>query len=376
MALTIRGEQRDHGSGEIEGKEMDMRTGLRTVLGVLVMFTLALMFVVSCGDDDSADEAVESTTSTEVAEEATTTEETTTTTEEATTTTAPTEAALTLEVVDDRMHEGAAQFTATGEAVDQGLICAAGEGELLNFVEAETGQPPPWPEDPENLLVDWEFTCADGSGQFTMQVAQPAYNDEMLAPFIASGEVIDEGETWEIISGTDSYTNLNGQGTRTWLVLVPGVGDTTETTYIGTCSTSPTVGDDEVSVSDFEGMWEATSYVVYPNDNPEASFDLVTMGAVLSVEADDSGNVTGDLEIPELIGGPMTLPFNAVFEIVDPQTLTVTFVEEIPPLLTSSTGPFTYEEDIMTITDNGALFDFEDGNGPVPATAVATLERS
>ena len=135
-------------------------------------------------------------------------------------------------------------------------------------------------------------------------------------------------------------------------------------------------GDDDVSVADFEGSWEGASYVLSANDNPEVQVDLVTMGAVLSVTADDSGNVTGDLEVPEALGGPMTLPFNAVFELVDQETLTVSFVEEIPPLLTSSTGPFTYEDDTMSITDTEALFDFQDGSGPVSATAVATLERS
>ena len=92
-------------------------------------------------------------------------------------------------------------------------------------------------------------------------------------------------------------------------------------------------GDDDVSVADFEGSWDGTSYVLSANDNPEVEVDLVAMGAVLSVEADDSGNFTGDLEVPEALGGPMILPFNAVFELVDQETLKLTFVEEIPPLL-------------------------------------------
>ena len=209
-----------------------MRTSLRTVLAVSLALTLSLFFVVACGDDDeSAEESVESTP-TEVAEEEE--DESTTTTEESTTTTAETVegAELTITTVEGVGADyGQGTFTSTGEAVDQGMVCTAGEAAFVTMTDG-AGEPPPWDPPPVDLLVDWEFTCDDGSGTFMMRIAQPAY-DEADFEMAQTGTVMGEGdETWEIISGTDAYTSLAGDGTRTWYQVE--IGTSVETTNVGT----------------------------------------------------------------------------------------------------------------------------------------------
>ena len=209
-----------------------MRTTLRTVLAVLLALTMSLFFVVACGDDDdSAEESVESTP-TEATEEVD--DESTTTTEESTTTTAEiVEGAeltiTTLEGVGEGYGEGT--FTATGEAADQGMVCAAGDAAFVSMTDG-SGNPPPWNPPPVDLLVDWEFTCDDGSGTFMMRIAQPAYVEEDFE-MAQTGAVMGEGdETWEIISGTDAYTSLTGEGTRNWYQVE--IDTSVETTNIGT----------------------------------------------------------------------------------------------------------------------------------------------
>ena len=85
---------------------------------------------------------------------------------------------------------------------------------------------------------------------------------------------------------------------------------------------------------------------------------------------------TGLLAVPEALGGgPEPIPFAASIELIDAETMSTTFEEEIPPFLTSFAGPFTYDGTTLALTDEEAVFDFADGAGPVPATAVIVLER-
>jgi hypothetical protein len=103
------------------------------------------------------------------------------------------------------------------------------------------------------------------------------------------------------------------------------------------------------------------------------TLDVIALGVVLTAGADAEGNVTGQAELPEALGGPVTLDFAMGFEVVDQETMAVSFDPEIPPLLTSSSGPFTFDGQTLTIVDENAMFDFDDGNGAVPVTAVTTL---
>ena len=132
-------------------------------------------------------------------------------------------------------------------------------------------------------------------------------------------------------------------------------------------------GDDDVSTGDLEGSWVATSFTVTSRGEPAMSLDAVMLGATLEADVDAEGAVNGVLGVPEALGGPLDLPFQATFTIEDQDTMAVSFAEEIPPLLTSFTGPFTLDGDTLTLTDENAVFDF--GGGEVPATAVVVVTR-
>ena len=87
---------------------------------------------------------------------------------------------------------GAGTFTATGPAVDAGLICATGEatgGSSLNTTD-------------ERAVRRWEdlYACDDGSGSFTMAVEAYFENTSRLAG------------VWSISSGTGSYEMAAGGG--------------------------------------------------------------------------------------------------------------------------------------------------------------------
>ena len=134
-------------------------------------------------------------------------------------------------------------------------------------------------------------------------------------------------------------------------------------------------GDDDVTLADFEGSWEAASFTVTATENAEQNADVVGLGANFVAQVDGAGQLEGTVSIPAEMGGPLDLPFAATLVIEDQENLTIEFAQEIPPLLTSYTGPFEFEGDRLTSTDENAVYDFGDGN-LVPATAVIVLERS
>jgi hypothetical protein len=133
-------------------------------------------------------------------------------------------------------------------------------------------------------------------------------------------------------------------------------------------------GDDDVTVADFEGVWEATSYSVTSIDDPALSVDVVELGAGFAAEADAEGNIEGVVAVPAALGGPADLPFAATFVLEDQETLSLLFAQELPPLLTSYSGPFDLDGDTLTSTDENAVYDFGDGN-MTPATAVIIMTR-
>jgi len=87
-------------------------------------------------------------------------------------------------------------FTATGPAVDAGLICPTGStidvaGKVAGY-QSMGG----W----VSLIVVKEFTCDDGSGAFLvkLEVRLDARGDHFA---------------WVILDGTDAYARLHGAGT-------------------------------------------------------------------------------------------------------------------------------------------------------------------
>ena len=147
---------------------------------------------------------------------------------------------MTIEVLEAEDPGGSGDFEAFGPSVDDGVICDAGNAMIIRLFDADTGEPPPWPTDPQNLLVDWQFTCEDDSGEFVLQLAQPAHSEADGGEFTATGgtgTIIDEGSTWETLSGTGSYASLSGNGALTFEVLDPS-GRPSLATWTGTLSAS------------------------------------------------------------------------------------------------------------------------------------------
>jgi len=157
--------------------------------------------------------------------------------------------------------------------------------------------------------------------------------------------------------------------------------DTTTTESIATttteeAATTTTAEPDEFEIADLEGSWEGISFAVTSKEDPALTVDAIAVGATVTGDVDDSGKLTGLLGVPEALGGgPEPIPFAASIELIDAETMSTTFEEEIPPFLTSFAGPFTYDGTTLALTDEEAVFDFADGAGPVPATAVIVLER-
>ncbi len=85
-------------------------------------------------------------------------------------------------------------FVATGPAVDQGLICAAG------IVVEDFGQATGFSQNGFNFQGVKHFICADGSGEFFVNLqARIDYS---------------RGTTfnWNVLSGTGDYEDLHGVG--------------------------------------------------------------------------------------------------------------------------------------------------------------------
>jgi len=88
-------------------------------------------------------------------------------------------------------------FTASGPAVDDGVVCASGVVEDVFFkasgFQSNTGV---------NFQIVKEFTCDDGSGDFSVKLQVRLLFDDSPATF-----------NWNVVDGTGAYENLHGTGT-------------------------------------------------------------------------------------------------------------------------------------------------------------------
>jgi hypothetical protein len=87
-------------------------------------------------------------------------------------------------------------FTASGSAVDSGLVCASGTvldtGIVFGGFQSGRGA---------QILVRKTFTCADGSGTFFVKI-------QVHLDF----ETATESFTWVVLGGTGDYESLRGGG--------------------------------------------------------------------------------------------------------------------------------------------------------------------
>jgi hypothetical protein len=170
----------------------------------LIPFTLVVLLLPSCSSaDDDAGDTTAAPTTTEG--ETTTTLAPTTTTSES-----PANGPVVFEHVFDRSSE-TSTWTATGEAIDNGLLCPAATGDLQGFEDEngnvrrpdeigglyEAGEP--FVNVPVELM-----TCDDGSGEFALRL----FNE--IDPAIENGPPL-VASTWTITGGS-GYGTMNGEG--------------------------------------------------------------------------------------------------------------------------------------------------------------------
>lgn len=98
-------------------------------------------------------------------------------------------------------------FTATGPAVDAGIICPSGD--TIDIYSRVTGFPS---GKGMNFLIVKRFTCDDGSGDFLVQLA--VRTDRKGDNF-----------NWMIVDGTGDYVKLHGTGQGVGLPADYGILD-------------------------------------------------------------------------------------------------------------------------------------------------------
>jgi len=97
-------------------------------------------------------------------------------------------------------------FTASGDAVDSGLVCASGTfvDTAIRFAGFQSNR------GTVQLLVVKEFTCSDGSGTFVVKLQIQANFDTGIESF-----------TWVVLRGTGDYASLRGGGTGSTVPNAP-----------------------------------------------------------------------------------------------------------------------------------------------------------
>jgi hypothetical protein len=165
------------------------------------MRAVLLVFLLVLAACSTPAESAETTT--------TTTTPSTTTSIVATTTTEPERSEVTIEyeVADLPGLGEEGTFSATGAAVDDGLICP--DGTTLD-VHREAGSG-------SREISQIVYTCDDGSGTFTIE------SEYTLRPF---PNLVEESGAWIIWEGTGSgaYEQLSGSGAMTGIIRL-GEGD-------------------------------------------------------------------------------------------------------------------------------------------------------
>lgn len=106
-------------------------------------------------------------------------------------------------------------FEATGGAVDDGVICARGEGALMAAEETADG----------GALANYEFRCDDGTGTFEvqLQVTAEIASDQLMWDQAVDG-VLDLNTPWIVLTGDGEFAELDGDGMYGWTALEAGTG--------------------------------------------------------------------------------------------------------------------------------------------------------
>lgn len=139
-------------------------------------------------------------------------------------------------------------------------------------------------------------------------------------------------------------------------------------------------GPGEFNVADLAGSWDATELSVTSKADPALSVRLIEGGGAVHWAIQPSGAFLGTavvpgvlLELPNI--GVVTVPLSGRIRLLDPSTLRLDFIPEIPPMFTTVDGSFTLTGNTLTLVDEDAEYDFNLGGSDEPAVLRAVLVR-
>lgn len=135
------------------------------------------------------------------------------------------------------------------------------------------------------------------------------------------------------------------------------------------CSSSTTAAD---RCADFQGTWNTSSVVYTASADPITTVDLSSLGAAITLTADDKCNYTGTANIPTITSG--TVDINGSFTLGADKTLILNDATAIGAVI-NATYQYTLSGNTLTLVNPSTTFDF-DGVGPnpsFPATLIITF---
>ena len=105
-------------------------------------------------------------------------------------------------------------FAATGGAVDDGVMCASGEGSLMAAEETADG----------GILSEFELRCTDGDDfRLQLQVPPELVTDQAAWDRAVDG-TLEVNTPWIVLTGQGRFAGLEGDGMSGWRALEPGKG--------------------------------------------------------------------------------------------------------------------------------------------------------
>lgn len=134
---------------------------------------------------------------------------------------------------------------------------------------------------------------------------------------------------------------------------------------------------DLITVADFEGYWETLSYRVTNAAIPAITLEIISLGAQLAWEADDSGRFSGTAFIPAALAGQdLNLTVQGTFALIRQDSVLINFVPEYPPFLTQTRAEFELTGDLLSFEDGNSAFDFDGDGSQEAAIFEGTFRRS
>jgi hypothetical protein len=153
--------------------------------------------------------------------------------------------------------------------------------------------------------------------------------------------------------------------------------------FLVSCGLVAGCGDDDstspkpVTLDDFEGYWEMTTYRITNAANTSEFVEIVGLGADLAMQVDDSGNFTGEAFVPSALtgGAAVKFPFAGFFTMVGQDSIRMDFTPDIEPFLTDATTAFQLSGNTLTLSGDTMTFDFDLDGEEEAALFDATVLR-